>query len=73
VSLSLECTLRACGHVRVGGWRGWEEQAVAMGFATFLVGFVLFFMVGVFQFPFGRLDATPPFSYEADMYSSPKP
>ena len=43
-------------------------QAVASGFATFLVGFVLFFMVGPFGFPFGELDGgTPPFSFEANI------
>ena len=44
-----------------------STQAVAMGFAAFLVGFVLFFMVGLFEFPFGNLDTTPPFAYESNI------
>jgi ABC-type multidrug transport system fused ATPase/permease subunit len=45
-----------------------STQAVATGFAVFLIGFVLFFMVGFFQFPFGSVDsATGPFSYEANI------
>ena len=45
-----------------------STQAVASGFATFLVGFVLFFMVGVFGFPFGELDGqTPPFSFDSNI------
>ena len=45
-----------------------STQAVATGFAVFLIGFVLFFMVGFFEFPFGGVDSsTGPFSYEANI------
>ena len=44
-----------------------STQAVAMGFATFLVGFVVFFMVGLFEFPYGGLDGQMPFAYDTNI------
>jgi ABC-type lipoprotein export system ATPase subunit len=44
-----------------------STQAVAMGFATFLIGFVIFFMVGLFEFPYGGLDGQMPFAYDTNI------
>ena len=44
-----------------------STQAVAMGFATFLLGFVVFFMVGIFGFPYGQLDGTLPFAFDTNI------
>jgi len=44
-----------------------SASAVTIGFGLCLFGFILFFMIGLFGFPYGQYNGTPPFSYETDI------
>jgi len=50
----------------VGSFLSRSAQAVTAGFAIFLVGFVLYFMISFANFPYGGNSVTP-FSYETNI------
>ena len=51
----------------VGAFLRRAGSAVSIGFFLCLVGFILFFMIGLFGFPYGTYRGTPPFSYVTDL------
>jgi hypothetical protein len=46
-----------------------SQQAVPVGFAAFLIAFAMYFIINIFNFPFGRINTTEPFGYDYDTAS----
>jgi len=53
----------------VGSFLRRSASAVTIGFGFCLLGFILFFMIGLFGFPYGSYNGTIPFSYKTDITS----